>query len=107
MVALVGLRQKKQVVELWFSIATKLVVGGEINLTAIDGLNVLARFLLDLLARLAQLGHARHDAVIGDGNGGHVQLSRSSHHVFDVRHAVKQGILRVIMQMNECHAVPP
>ena len=107
MVALVGLRQKKQVVELWFSVATKLVVGGEINLTAIDGLDVLARFLFDLLARLAQLGHTRHDAVIGDGNGGHVQLSRSFHHVFDVRHAVKQGVLRVIMQMNECHAVPP
>ena len=102
-VALVRLSQQKQVEELGLRVLAQLLVGGEVHLAAVDGLDVLARLGFHLLAHLAQLRHAGHDAVVGDGHRRHVQIGGALHHVVDVRVAVEQGILGVIVQMNECH----
>ena len=103
MVALVGLCQEKQMVQLRLHVLAQFLVGGEVNLAAVDGLDLLAGFLFDRSARVAELGHARHDAVVGDGDGGHVELGRAANHVLHVGKAVEQGIFGVVMQMNERH----
>ena len=102
-VALVSLREQNEMVKVGLAVARKRVIGGEVDLAAVDGLHLLAGLLLDGLARLAELRHAAHDAVVGDGDRRHVELGRTTHHVLHVRHAVEQGILRVVVQVDKCH----
>ena len=102
-VALVRLGQKQQVVELRLAVALELLVGGEVHLAAVDGLDALAGLLLYLVAHLAQLRHARHHAVVGDGHGRHAEVGCALDHVVDVRMAVEQGIFSVVVQVDECH----
>ena len=102
-VALVRLGQQKQVVELRLAVALELLVGGEVHLAAVDGLDALAGLLLHLVAHLAQLRHARHHAVVGDGHGRHAEVGCALDHVVDVRMPVEQGILGMVVQVDECH----
>ena len=104
-VALVGLRQQQQVVQLRLHVLAQRLVGGEVHLAAEDGLHALARLLLHRVARVGELHHARHDAVVGDGHRRHVQLGGAAHHVLDVREAVEQRVLGVVVQVYECHRV--
>ena len=104
-VALVGLGQKQQVVQAGLVVLLELLVGGEVHLAAEDGLDALARLLLDGVARVGKLRHARHHAVVGDGDGRHVQLGGAADHVLDVGRSVEQGVFGVVMKMHECHEV--
>ena len=92
---------QKQVVELRLAVALELLVGGEVHLAAVDGLDALAGLLLYLVAHLAQLRHARHHAVVGDSHGRHAEVGCALDHVVDVRMAVEQGIFAMHMKMNE------
>ena len=103
MIALVGFRQQQQVVKLRLHILAKLLIGGEVYFAAVNRLNLLAGFLLNGCARIAQLGNARHNAVIADGHGRHAKLRRTTNHILDMRQAVKQGIFSMVVQMNERH----
>ncbi len=73
-IALVGLSQKQQMVQLLLLVLAQLLVGGEVDLAAEDGLDLLAGFLLDLRHASHQLRHARHDAVVGDSHRRHIQI---------------------------------
>ena len=54
------------------------------------------------LARLVMEGHRRKEvAVLGHGNGRHLQLRYPVEHLPDPAGAVKQRKLRMQMQMNE------
>ena len=102
-VTLVGLRQQQQVVKLGLHILAKLLIGGEIHFATVNRLDLLAGFLLDGGTGIAQLGNARHNAVIANGHGRHVKLRRTTNHILDMRQAVKQGIFSMVVQMNERH----
>ena len=102
-IALVGLRKEQQVVQLRLYVLAQLLVGGEVDLAAVDGLDLLARFLLNRRARVAQLRHARHDTVVGDSHGRHVEIGGATDHVLHMGQAVEQGIFGVIVQMYERH----
>ena len=104
-VARIVLGQKQHVIQTRLGFGADLRVLREVDLAAVDGLYLFARFLLDCCAGVAELGHAAHDAVIGNSDGGHVQLSRTTHHIFDFGGAVEHGIFGVIVQVNECHCV--
>ena len=105
-VALVRLRQQQQVIQARLDVGAQALVVGEVDLAAVDGLDVLARLFLDRRARVGQLRHAAHDAVVGDGHGGHVELCGAPDHVLYMRCAVEQGIFGMVVQMYECHNVP-
>ena len=102
-IALVGFGEQQQVVKLGLHILAKLLVGGEIHFAAVNRLDLLAGFLLDGGTSIAQLGDARHNAMIADGDSRHVELSRAAHHILDMSQAVKQRIFSMVMQMNERH----
>ena len=102
-ITLVSLRKEQQMVQLRLYVLAQLLVGGEVDLAAVDGLDLLARFLLDRRARVAQLRHARHDAVVGDSHRRHVEIGGATNHVLHVGQAVEQGIFGVIVQMYERH----
>ena len=90
MITLVGFRQQQQVVKLRLYILAKLLIGGEVYFAAVNRLNLLAGFLLNGCARIAQLGNARHNAMIADRHRGHVKLRSATDHIFDMRQAVEQ-----------------
>ena len=90
-------------VELGLDVLAQFLVGGEVDLATVDGLDALARLLLDRVARVAELGHAAHHAVVGDRHRGHAEFGRAAHHVLHVGSAGEQGVFRVIVQMNESH----
>ena len=102
-VALVVLGQQHHVVQLGLAFLLQLVVGGEVDFAAKDGLDLLARFLFQGHAGIFEFGHATHNAVVGNGNGRHAQISRTLDHGFYLCGAVEQGIFRVIVQMNKRH----
>ena len=102
-IPLVGLRQQKQVVELRLHVLAKVLVNGEVHLAAVNGLDPLARLRLDRVASVAKLGHARHDAVVGDGDCGHAEIGRAAHHVLHVSRSVEQRIFGMVMQVDERH----
>ena len=102
-VALGRLRKQKQMVELRLAVARQRIIGREVDFATIDGLDLLARLLLDGIARIAQFDHAAHDAMVGDGNGWHVEFRSTTHHILDVGHAVEQGIFGMVVQMNKSH----
>ena len=106
-IAHVVLRKQDHVVQRRLALALQLGIRGEVDLATVDGLHVLARLLLHLLHAVRQLRHAAHDAVVRDGDGGHVAVRRLAHHLVDVRGAVEQGVFRVIVQMNESHVPLP
>ena len=105
-IALGVLGEHDHVIERRALLRAYLGIFGEIDLAAVDGLDLLARFPLDCRAGVAQLGHAAHHAVVGDGDGGHIEVGRATHHVLHVRGAVEHRILGVIMQVDERHGSP-
>ena len=60
-------------------------------------------FADNYIARIAQFDHTAHDAMVGDGNGRHVEFRSTTHHILDVGHAVEQGIFGMVVQMNKSH----
>ena len=104
-IAFIGFGQQDHVVEAGLALALELVVGGEVDLAAENRLDLLARFLFEGRAGVFQFGHATHDAMVGDGNGGHSQIGRALDHVFHMRRAVEQGVLRMIVQVNKRHGI--
>ena len=55
------------------------------------------------LGGVVKFDHTEHGAVIGQRQGGHTQIRGMLDHLFQIGEAVKQGILRVDMQMGERH----
>ena len=102
-VALVVFSEQQQVVQRWLAVTAKFIVGSEVHFAAVNGLDFLARLLFNSRAGVAQLGHARHYAVVGYCHSGHSQVSGASNHIFDVRCAVEQRVFGVIVQVNKCH----
>ena len=102
-VTLVRLGQQQQVVQPRLAIARQGVVGREVHLAPVDGLHLLARFLFHGGAGVAELGHAAHDAVVGNGDSGHVEFGGAAHHVFHMGHAVENRVFGMVVQMDECH----
>ena len=102
-VAVVVLGEQDHVVEAGLALALELVVGGEVDLAAEDGLDLLARFLFERRAGVFQFGHAAHDAVVGDGDRGHPQVGGAFDHVLHMRRAVEQRVFSMIVQVNERH----
>ena len=66
---------------------------------------VLGRAVIHGIAGQAELGHAVHVPVIGDGHGRHAEIDRALDHVFDARRAVEHGVNGVVVQVNECHVL--
>ena len=107
-VALVRLGEQQKVVQPRLTVARKRVVGGEIDLATVDGLDLEIRpgagqLGVDRIARRAELRHAAHDPVVGDGDCGHFQLGGALDHVLHVGHAVEQRVFRMVMQVYKRH----
>ena len=100
-------REQHHVIQARFHLRTDFGVFRKVDLAPVDGLNLLAGFFFHRLARIAQLGHATHDAMVGNGHGRHVKIRRAAHHVFDFGGAVEHGIFGMVMQMDESHAALP
>src|SRR5437879_4621194 len=53
------------------------------------------------LARLVEVDGAVHDAVVGDGQGGHLELGRSLHERVDAAGPIEQRELGVVVEVDE------
>ena len=102
-IAFVGFGEQQQVVKLGLHILAKFLVGGEIHFAAVNRLDLLAGFLLNGGTSIAQLGDARHNAMIANGDSRHVELGRAAYHILDMGEAVKQRVFGMVVQMNERH----
>ena len=107
-VALVRLCEQQKMVQLRLAVTRERVVGGEIDLATVDGLDLEIRpgagqLGVDRIARRAELRHAAHDPVVGDGDCGHFQLGGALDHVLHVGHAVEQRVFRMVMQVYKRH----
>ena len=71
--------------------------GGHIHLAADDGLDPLR------LARLVEVHHAVHDAVVGDGHGALAQLLHPLDQQGNAAGPVQQGIFGMDMQVDKGH----
>ena len=69
--------------------------GGDVDLAADDRLDP------GFLAGLVEVDRAVHDAVVGDGQGGHLELGRSLHERVDAARPIEQRELGVVVQVDE------
>ena len=102
-VAHIVFRQQQHMVQARFVLRAHLGVFGEINLATVNRLDALASLFFHRIACIAQLRNAAHDAVVGDGDSGHVKIGGATNHVLDLGGSVEHGIFGVIVKMNECH----
>ncbi len=101
-IAGVILRQQHQVVIAVLAAGEFLVkagVRGHIHLAADDRINPRR------LGLPVELQNPVHDSVVGDGGAVHAQFLHPPYILLDLVGTVQQGILRVDMQMRECHIV--
>ena len=56
-----------------------------------------------LSALEVEVGDAEHVPVVGEGNGGHVEVVGTPHHVGDARRTVEYREVRVIVEVHEGH----
>ena len=75
--------QKNHVMKLLL-LLLQFAVGGEVDLTAKNRLNPLAGFFFDLAASFVELRNARHNAMVSDSHGWHIQIGCALNHVVDV-----------------------
>ena len=86
-------------------LAVEAGLGGHIDLAAQDGLHrPVATAVLRLLARIVELHHAEHVAVVRDGNCGHAGGLALLDQVRDAGQAVQERVLGVQVQVREAHA---
>ena len=88
------LGQKDHMVKLLL-LLLQLTVGGEVDLATKNRLNPLAGFFFNLAASFVEFRNARHNTVVGDSYGRHIQIGCALNHVIDVGSTVKQRILSV------------
>ena len=106
-IAHVVLREQHHVIQARLHLRTDFRVFGKIDFATVNRFDLLASFFFHRLAGIAQLGHAAHNAMVGDGHGRHVEISRAAHHVFDFGGAIEHGIFGMVVQMDESHAALP
>src|SRR3954451_20293566 len=94
--ALVGARQKRQVVAL--PRAAQGAIVDVVGLQAEDGLDP------RLLAGLVVLDRAVHHAVVGEAEGGHLELSRALGESGDLAGSVQERVLTVDVKMDRRRA---
>ena len=56
-----------------------------------------------LAALEVEVGHAEHVAVVGESDGGHLEVDGALDHVGDARGGVENAEVGVIVQVNEAH----
>ena len=73
----------------------------------IDHIHLIAddRLEISALAELQQLDGAIHHPVIRQGNGRHTQFLGPLHHGRQLRRAIQQAVVAVVVKWNECHAL--
>lgn len=77
------LSQKNHVMKLLL-LLLQFAVGGEVDLATKNRLDPLAGFVFDLAASFIELWNARHNAMVGDSHGRHIQIGCALDHVIDV-----------------------
>ena len=93
-IARVVLGKQNHVMKLLF-LLLQFAVGGEVNLASENGLYPFTGFLFHLAACFIKLGNTRHNTVIGDCHGWHIQIGSALNHVVDMGSTIEQGILSV------------
>ena len=106
-IAHVVFREQHHMIQTRLHLRADFGIFGKVNFASVDGLDLLAGFFFHRLARIAQLGHTAHDAMVGNSHGGHVKIRRTAHHVFNFGGTVEHGIFGMVMQMDESHAALP
>ena len=71
--------------------------GRQIGFQANDGLDA------GFFGCLVELDHAKHGAVIGDGQGGHAHLFGAPDQLLDIREAIEQRVFGMDMQVDKRH----
>ena len=100
-VALVVLREKKQVVEVGPTLALGPVTRVEVDLAADDRLDA------GLRRRLVEVDRAVHVAVVGDRQRGHLEVDGLLDERLHARGAVEQRVLGVGVEVDEGHRAAP
>jgi hypothetical protein len=96
-VALLGLAEGDEAVAVGVAGAAVLVVFGDVELAADDGLQLLA------LGGVEEVHRPVHDAVVGQGQGRHLVLDGALDQVLQAGGAVEQRVFGMDVQMDEGH----
>ena len=99
-------------IEFGASVTREGVVRSKVHLAADDGLDAPlgARFALGAACGDGfQIPRrtAKHVTVVRDGTGRHAQFKGALCHILQAGNAVLDGILGMVVQVDECHGAPP